>query len=334
MGENENNTIVKVDVRQIAKGEDIDIKTFDGKIIMANVKALQTLLPGTAQGTPFELAAFLAYCQTKQLDPFSKQVYFIKYSSSDPPAWVVSWEVFMARAARHPQFDGMEAGIIWNVDGTIERGQPCDYPEDAHHEIVGGWARVHRKDRKVPTHVEVPLTEMEKHKRDGAPTVMWRGQKTTMCVKVPKARALRQAFADDLGGLYTDAEPIVEAPDSSDASADVPTREERKEQPLAEPEATPQEAVVNVILGELTSKMPLLGGADSAAIALELLPQLARTTMEDGDTDWSQADNWTPEVCEKVMDAVAKFGVPDDLLPEPKDNGNVNPEPAGTTEGD
>lgn len=317
MGDN-GNAIVKVDVRKIAEGEDIDIQTFDGKIVMANVKALQTLLPGTKEGSPFELAAFLAYCQTKQLDPFSKQVYFIKYSRGDPPAWVVSWEVFMARAARHPQFDGMEAGIIWQVGGVIERGQPCDYVEDDDHVIVGGWARVHRKDRKVATCIEVPLGEMEKCKRDGSPTAMWRGQKTTMCVKVPKARALRQAFADDLGGLYTDAEPIVAAPDSSEASAEVPTREERAELPAPEPEATPQEVLATAIEAALAEKHATLTAAEMDG----LLSTLARTTMGDSTTDWSDNTNWTSEVCEEVLAAVKNYGIPDDLLPEPKENGD------------
>lgn len=309
----ENHEIVKVDVRQIAKGEDIDIHTWDGNIIQANVGAIQSLLPGTAKGTKLEVAAFLAYCQAKQLDPFSKQVYFIKYKEKDPPSFVTSWEVFMARAARHPQFDGMEAGIIWRMEGVIERGQPCDYAEDAQHVIVGGWAKVYRKDREVPVYVEVPLGEMEKHKYDGTVTAMWRGQKTTMCVKVPKARALRQAFADDLGGLYTDAEPIVAAPDSSEAAADVPTREERAELPAPEPEATPQQELAQALAAAIVAKNVELSDAETA----QLLASLARTTMGEGDAEyWAEKDNWTDEVCQKVQTVVQQTGIPDDLLPQ------------------
>lgn len=203
----------EVRFRSIWAGEDQVYRTYDGRKCTLSVRLLETLLGQSYRNAPdAEKAAFIAYCINHQLDPTRRQVYFLKYGS-EPAAFVTAWEVFVDRAQRHPAFDGYETGIVWSVateaGQVTERGKPCDYVPDEKHRMVGGWARVHRSDRKVPLEVEVPLCEMEKTKRDGTPVASWRGMTTTMATKVPAARALRRSFPDKLGDLYVEQETAI-----------------------------------------------------------------------------------------------------------------------------
>ena len=207
---------VTVDMRAIVAGKDTQFKTYDGRTIMLNVKMLGVIMSEAFKfATREEKATFVHYCATNRLDPFRKQVYFIKYKADAPPAFVTSWEVVLDRANRHPQFDGFESGVVWRVQQgdsvTALRGKPCDFSEDAEHQIIGGWATIHRKDRKVPRDVEVPLSEMQATRWDSAtrqrvPTRAWAEMKTTMCTKTPAARGLRQCFPDILQGLVIEEE--------------------------------------------------------------------------------------------------------------------------------
>lgn len=197
----------------IWKGKTQTYLTYDGRECTYNMQMLDAILGKDYATAPIpEKAAFIAYCVNKQLDPIRKQVYFIKYSKDEPAGFVTNWEVFVDRAQRHPQFDGYASGIVWLVrdadakEVSVQRGKPCDYIQDADHRIVGGWATAYRKDRSHPSEVEVPLEEMIGKKRDGTPSKFWRTMLTTMGTKTPTARALRHAFPDTLGGLYTEDE--------------------------------------------------------------------------------------------------------------------------------
>lgn len=203
----------EVNMREIWAGKDQRYTTYDGRICTLSIKLCDTVLGATYRLAPeAEKAAFIAFCITNQLDPLRKQVHFVKYGQ-DPAAYIVDWHVFVDRAQRHPAFDGYETGIVWSVkkgeETVTKRGQPCDYERDENHRMIGGWARVHRRDRKIPVEVEVPLTEMEKTKKDGTPTRFWRGMTTTMATKVPAARALRNSFPDKLGDLYIEQETAI-----------------------------------------------------------------------------------------------------------------------------
>lgn len=211
------NELQPVNLRSIWKGESQEFRTYDGRLCNYSMGMLDATLGEIFHQAPIaEKVAFVAYCMSNALDPLRKQVYFIKYDQSEPAAFVTSWEVFLDRAQRHPQFDGFENGIIWLVGSPLVEGQPqvmqvvrggpCDYLPDANHKIIGGWAKVYRKDQKYARIVEVPLEEMIGRKRSGEPTKFWARMPTTMATKTPTARALRQAFPAELQGLYVEEE--------------------------------------------------------------------------------------------------------------------------------
>lgn len=146
---------------------------------------LQLITNTVAKGaTPDELKLFLYRCQNLGLDPLKPgQIYFIKYGNS-PGTIVVGIEGFRARASKTSKLSGIKRGAIRSADGTL----------------IGGWAEVYRNDWKEPAREEVPLSEYSTGKGQ------WLKMPETMVKKVAEAAALRMAFPDDLGGVYTKEE--------------------------------------------------------------------------------------------------------------------------------
>jgi len=72
--------------------------------------------------------------------------------------------------------------------------------------LVGGWAKVYRKDRAKPTYMAININECIKYKRGGERTRFWEEMPATMVRKVALSRALREAFPNRFGGTLTTAE--------------------------------------------------------------------------------------------------------------------------------
>ena len=158
------------------------------------------------QPTYQELSLFIAMCRSRHLDPFAKEAYLIKYSEKSPATTVVSKDAFMERANRHEAFDGMVAGLI------VQRGDKIEFTEGTFHlpsdVLLGGWARVYRKDRKHPSYQSPLMTEYNSHQG------LWPKIPATMIRKVAVVQALREAFPEDFGGLY-DASEMQQSVQSS-----------------------------------------------------------------------------------------------------------------------
>jgi len=152
-----------------------------------------------------EYKLFVDLCRARKLNPFLKEVYIIKYSQNSPATIVVGQDAIVKRATTHPQFDGYEEGLYVQTEkGDIEERKGAFYlPTE---KIVGAWAKVYRKDWSHPITKSVAFGEVAQRKKDGSLNSMWATQPATMALKVAKVRAMREAFVEDLSGLYTEEE--------------------------------------------------------------------------------------------------------------------------------
>ncbi len=123
-----------------------------------------------------EFAVFLELAKRYRLDPFSRQIWAIKYGSEDAKIFV-GRDGYLAVAHKSPYFDGMESGTL-----TDDKG-----------ELIG-WCRVHRSDMQVPFYVEVYASEYTTKKS------LWLSKPRTMIQKVAECQCLRRAF--NLSGFY------------------------------------------------------------------------------------------------------------------------------------
>lgn len=162
------------------------------------------LVNGNGQVTDSEVLMFIELCKAQKLNPFIREAYLIKFGNS-PANIVVGKDVFVKRAYRNPNFEGMKAGIVvLKADGSMEyREGSLKAPKET---LVGGWCEVYVKDMKFPIRSEVSMEEYSK----GQST--WKQMPCVMIRKCAMVTALREAFPEDLQGMY-DAAEIQNVPD-------------------------------------------------------------------------------------------------------------------------
>ena len=185
----------------------------DGEQIKLTPKIVQDYIVGTdAQITMPEFKMFTSLCKARKLNPFLKEAYCIKYGKQ-PAQIVVGKDAVLKRAILNPNFDGIESGVIVQ---SIETGEVIErkgtFYIKAEEKLVGGWARVYRKNWTHPTYCSVSFDEVAQTKSDGSLNSNWTGKRATMVEKVAKVRALRETFIEDLGGMYEAEEMGVDLP--------------------------------------------------------------------------------------------------------------------------
>jgi phage recombination protein Bet len=209
----------------------------DGETIKLTPSIVQNFIIGTeAKITLPEFTFFTKLCKARGLNPFLKEAYCIKFGKQ-PAQIIVGKDAILKRAIRNQQFNGMETGVIVKVTETGEIIERKGTFFDAETEkLVGGWAKVYRKDWEHPTYCSVSFAEVAQKKSDGSLNSNWAGKGATMVEKVAKVRALRETFVDDLGGMYEAEETSVSIDNTTEPAEikepEIIQQEEPTEQPV------------------------------------------------------------------------------------------------------
>ena len=194
------------------------------KLTLDTVK--RYLVQGQGNVTDQEAAMFMSLCKFQRINPFLREAYLIKYGDRTPASMVVAKETLIKRAFRNPNFDGFQAGIIVMDDSGTEEREGTFY-QSSRERIVGGWARVFCKEVKTAFYASVCMEEYVGRKGDGSTNGQWASKPATMIRKVALAQALREAFPEDLNGLYEPEELNVEV--DSNAPIRVPEEDSAPE---------------------------------------------------------------------------------------------------------
>lgn len=143
----------------------------------------------------------LEVCAIRGLNPFKRDCFFVKYGGSDPKLEIiVAKDYFMKKAMSHPDFQYFKAGV------TVQKGEEVKnvdryyaYPGET---LLGGWAEAKRKSIEVPFRAEIPLSGFVKDNK------FWRAQPGPghMIRKCAGSTVLREAYPEEFGGLYDEAE--------------------------------------------------------------------------------------------------------------------------------
>ena len=206
----------------------------DGKQIKLTPKIVQDYIVGTnAQITMPEFKMFTELCKVRGLNPFLREAYLIKYSNSQPASIVVGKDAILKRAVLNPKYNGMKSGIyVINENGEeIKRTGTFKLPTET---LVGGWAEVFRKDWDNSIESSVSLEEAIQRKGNGEPNSNWSKQPATMIEKVAKVRALREAFVEDLGGMYEAEEMNVDLPEINEEDKIIQQNDDVQEAEIVE----------------------------------------------------------------------------------------------------
>ena len=156
--------------------------------------------------TEAELMTFLHECQRRKLDPFTRQIILIgrwdKRKKRKVYRSQTSIDAFRLIARRAAD----KAGVNYSYEDTIwfdQKGGRHEVwlspgaPAAAKIVVVRNGARF---DAVAPYGAYVQVNQ------DGSPSGQWPTMPDVMIAKCAEALALRKAFPEDLGGLYTDDE--------------------------------------------------------------------------------------------------------------------------------
>jgi phage recombination protein Bet len=176
-----------------------------------------------------ELKMFMHLSNKYNLDPFAKEIWFIKLGGV--PTITTSRDGYLKVANEHPAFAGLKSDVIYSKDSFAKT------PDDVQHTygvgdrgtILGAYALIYRKDRMFPIYVYAPIKDYAK------PSNIWKTYPHAMILKVAEAMALKRAFS--LSGLVT-----TEELGTPDAKEDVVTVEVVEAQQVDQPapQVTPQ----------------------------------------------------------------------------------------------
>lgn len=149
--------------------------------------------------TESELALCVELCNRQHLNPFTKEVYLVKYGSA-PASIITAYQVFNRRANRQPNYGGIDSGVVVLRDGEVVKKKGSAVYKMIGEQLIGGWAEVAFTDGKKPAYVELALTDYSTGKSN------WAKMPGVMIDKCAKAAAWRLAYPDEFGGMYTGEE--------------------------------------------------------------------------------------------------------------------------------
>ncbi|MFW6028732.1 MAG: RecT family recombinase [Halanaerobiales bacterium] len=145
----------------------------------------RTLAKGASED---EFVMFMHIVETYDLDPFNKEIWFIK-EDNKRPIIMTSRDGYLKIADRHPEYSGMVSDVVHKGDRfrRKEDGVSHEYGTNRG-PIVGAYALVYRKDRRYPTYTFAPFREYN------AATKVWSQYPSAMILKVAESMALKRAF--------------------------------------------------------------------------------------------------------------------------------------------
>lgn len=144
---------------------------------------------------------FIMLCRGKRANPFEGDCFLIGYDSKDGATFslVCGIELFLKRAEQSEDYDGRESGVIvLDSDKTIHERVGSLVLDGE--KLVGGWARVYRKDHSHPDYKAVKFATYDTGRS------RWEKDPGGQIEKVALSQALRSAFPTALGALYTQEE--------------------------------------------------------------------------------------------------------------------------------
>lgn len=181
-----------------------------------------------------QVVKYMMLCKAQSLNPWVNDAYLVGYDGKDGPQFslITAHQSFLKRAEASPEFDGIESGVIVARDDQItERQGDLILNGET---LVGAWARVHRRDRKIPSYDALNLKTFDTGRS------RWAADPAGMIVKCAEASALRKAFPSTLAAMYCKEEMDRER-ESRDHVPSIDTRPkaDRIADRLIAPPATP-----------------------------------------------------------------------------------------------
>jgi phage recombination protein Bet len=255
-------------IEEVEAREIVPVVTAPAPAVVWDAERVQLLKDTVAKGaSDSELSLFQHVCERTQLDPFLKQIHFVKRWDAtlqrEVGAHQVGIDGFRLIAQRSGQLDGQEGPFWCGEDGQWKDVWLSPKPPAA------AMVKVYRKGCAHPFTGIARFGAYAQTKKDGSLNSMWLKMGDGQIAKCAEALGLRKAFPAELAGLYAheemaqadNAAPLdVEVRESAPApSRPAPLAERPPAQPKPAGEAAPAQPVPDVWIDDKIPKdaMPI-----------------------------------------------------------------------------
>lgn len=208
----------------------------------------KTMKNTVAKGaTDTELQLFAQVCDETGLNPYLKEIWFVKYGENEPTI-TTGRDGFLKVANMDPLFMGVQGFAVYEndlFDVTVDQGKVVNVAHKFSHVnrgvLIGAWA-VAEKEGKNKVYAWVELSEFIQYKKDGQPNRFWKQKPATMIKKVAEADVLKricgitgvqvaEAMPEEYSSDYIDADFSVKEPEkpSEPKQVEQPRQEEMKD---------------------------------------------------------------------------------------------------------
>lgn len=177
--------------------------------------------------TESELALCVELCNRQHLNPFTQDVYLVKYGNA-PATIITNYQVFNRRANKQPNYGGIDSGVVVLRDGEVVKKKGSAVYKIIGEQLIGGWAEVKFTDGKIPAYAELALTDYSTGKSN------WAKMPGVMIDKCAKAAAWRLAYPSEFRGMYVSEEMDQAQPQPREVAATVERAPEVDLQPVRE----------------------------------------------------------------------------------------------------
>lgn len=149
-----------------------------------------------ANSTRDEFEMFMYLAKAYGLDPFRKEIFFVKYVPKSADPMRVAGNIIVGRdgllkiAQRSGEFEGIDGDVVRQADTMrrVKGGVEHTYGDGDRGPIVGAWAIAYRKGC-IPTYFYAPISE---YRADFNP--VWKKYESAMILKCAESTVLRKAF--------------------------------------------------------------------------------------------------------------------------------------------
>ena len=161
------------------------------------------IMPGA---TDPELMLFVQVASSRGLDPFRKHIYAVSRRAKEGNNWVDKWSYQVSIdglrliAERTGKYEGQTLTQWCGPDGRwrdvwLDPGPPA-----------AAKVGVYKKGAIEPLYAVALYRTYVQTKQDGSPTKFWESMPELMLAKCAESLALRKAFPEEAGGLFTNEE--------------------------------------------------------------------------------------------------------------------------------
>jgi len=189
--------------------EQKNVNTTDRVLIEYTPEKLELVKNTIAKGaTNDELQMFVTLSKTYALDPFLKEIMFIKWfnaTKQQNESYIyTSHAGYLKIANSNPDHEGIVSFVVRSEDEfSIETDQQTGWVKVSHKmrmkgEINGAWARCDRKGRKPA----IAFAKFDEYNKEKNP--IWKSNPSAMICKCAELIVLRRQYA--INGLYAEEE--------------------------------------------------------------------------------------------------------------------------------